>query len=70
LIKVQVVYGLQLQKKVSQLCHIDTFITAIVFHHLVLQCYYSDPIKASKMCQTFNKYTLLFWKFNRTHVAD
>lgn len=65
MIKVQVVYSLQLHKKISQLCHIDTFITAIVFNHLVLQCYYSDPIKASKMCQPFNKYTPLFWNFNR-----
>jgi len=39
LIKVQGVYGLQLEKKILQLCHIDTFITAIVFHHLALQRY-------------------------------
>jgi hypothetical protein len=32
------------------------FITANVFHHLVLKCYYSDQIKASEICQQFKKY--------------
>jgi hypothetical protein len=53
------------RKKYPSSVTLITFITANVFHHLELKCYYSDQIKASEICQQFQKYVVVSKIFHR-----